>query len=61
MDYKTTVEVQRQVIAIKKAINEVIPVGVDVAAIVIALAEIQGEMGRLLYEPEDEDVDNEHC
>lgn len=55
MDYKTMIEIQKQKTRVKLAINEAIPVGVDIAVIIIALAELQAEMGRLLYKDEDED------
>lgn len=57
MDHKTEIEVLKQVGQVKLAINEAIPTGIDVAAIIIALAELQRDIARLLYEDDDQDYD----
>lgn len=56
MDHKTEIEVLKQVGQVKLAINEAIPTGIGVAAIIIALAELQRDMARLLY-----DADDQYC
>ena len=60
MDYKTEIEVLKQVGQVKLAINEAIPTGIGIAAIIIALAELQRDMARLLYNLAEEE-DDRYC
>ncbi len=57
MDYKTELEVQKQISQVKLAINAAIPTGIDIAVIIIALAELQRDMAKLLYEYADDSFD----
>jgi hypothetical protein len=50
MDYQTRLELLKQKHKVKMAINEVIPIGTDIAIIIMALAELQAEMAWLLME-----------
>lgn len=50
MDHKTEIEVREKVSLVKMAINGAIPVGYDVAVIIIALAELQRDIAALLIE-----------
>ncbi|KKK93937.1 hypothetical protein LCGC14_2687920, partial [marine sediment metagenome] len=55
MDYKTQLHIQEQVNRIKLVIYQALPSNMDVAAFIIALAELQREMAVLLYKNEDEE------
>lgn len=52
----TEIEVQKKEVSrAKVAINNAIPIGTDIAVIIIALAELQRDMAELLYEYADDD------
>ncbi len=57
MDYKTQLHIQEQVNRIKVVIYQALPSNMDVAAFIIALAELQREMAVLLYEDKGERIE----
>lgn len=55
MDYQTRLHIQKQISKVKLVINEALPVGFEIAAIIAALAELQRDMAYLLYSEDEMD------